>query len=206
MGSIPVTSWNPSGTQGTWLVKPSRPSEGSSNYQVLVHIDESTVPATLTASAVKKMEAEPEADGVVYHYGTMASNPLFDFQVTKIKTCLEVHRVSTWAEYVSSRLEELANRTHEHGKSYPDLEMLNRARMEIYGTLKADTPTPSVVPSEAGGVGLIWHKAGWDVEIEFDPEGSFVWARDRSTGETIYEDLDTFRGELSDILTELSAD
>lgn len=30
----------------------------------------------------------------------------------------------------------------------------------------------SVVPTNSGGVQFEWHTEGWDVEVEFDPDGS----------------------------------
>ena len=43
--------------------------------------------------------------------------------------------------------------------------------------------TPSVVPSEMNGISLIWHKKGCDVEIDFDPNETFVWVRNKETRE-----------------------
>ncbi len=35
-------------------------------------------------------------------------------------------------------------------------------------------PMMSLVPTEKGGVQIEWHRDGWDIEIEFDKDGTII--------------------------------
>lgn len=115
----------------------------------------------------------------------------------------EALRRSRWRQYVSLRIEQLAE--HVGSAGYPSLEALNRALSQLDRLLPEAAPTPNVLPSEDGGVDLIWQRHGWDVQIELDEGGEdFVWTRDRKSGEVITGDLDEFRDVVVDLLNSLS--
>jgi hypothetical protein len=51
-------------------------------------------------------------------------------------------------------------------------------------TMTPQTPPPSVVPLESGGLQIEWHRAGLDVEIDFEPgEGAHLFFHELSSGE-----------------------
>jgi hypothetical protein len=51
---------------------------------------------------------------------------------------------------------------------------------------------------------FVWHKAGWDLEVEVGTEDISVWGHERRTGETFYGGLDEYRSRLGDLLYALS--
>jgi hypothetical protein len=89
---------------------------------------------------------------------------------------------------------------------YPGEPVLARAWNVALNNIGAAVPTPSVVPGEEGTVQLIWHKAGWDLELEIDALESSVWARNRSTGETWHGSLDEHWQRFSSVLRDLAND
>ena len=117
----------------------------------------------------------------------------------------EAARRSRWRAYVAERFRQLAERIGEPG--YPSLEALNRALHSVDFLLPPTTPTPSVLPSEEGGVELIWQRNGWDVQVELDEAGrDFVWTRERTSGEVTAGDLEELREILREILDQLGGE
>jgi hypothetical protein len=106
--------------------------------------------------------------------------------------------------YVLGRLQEMAEAPDLESGVLRDFPVLARAWTEGQLILGADTPTPSVVPSDEGGVTFVWHKGGWDVEVQVDPVETTVWAQSRRTGTTWYGSLDDHRSELRALLREMS--
>jgi hypothetical protein len=90
------------------------------------------------------------------------------------------------------------------GDGYPSPFLIELAWYTAHEVLPASAPTPSVVPSEDGGVEFVWHKRNWDIELDVEPGGSSVWARNRETGETWSGVLGGLRERLSDLLVKLS--
>ena len=112
---------------------------------------------------------------------------------------------SRWHRYVAERLQQLGEQTDRPDK--PTLETLNMAWSIVDRLLPPSTSTPSVVPSEDGGVELFWQKGGWDVQVEIDSQGvGNVWTRDRNSGDNHYGSLRERREELLDVLGMLSTD
>lgn len=105
-----------------------------------------------------------------------------------------------WFEYLSKRFAEIEAEARLGKTGYPSIETLNRAWNEAVRLLDPHHPTPSVVPSENAGVDLVWHKKGWDVEVEIEPGASTVWAHEISTGETEYGPLADMRSALTEVL------
>jgi hypothetical protein len=98
---------------------------------------------------------------------------------------------SRWYRYVSKRLRELGNGEHDFtGFQVPTAAVVDYARVVASRVFKPEIPTPSVVPSEDGSVLFIWHKSGWDLEIDVGGEGAAVWARDRYAGREWYGSLE----------------
>lgn len=87
-----------------------------------------------------------------------------------------------WARYVHSRLLEMLDQSKaaDRRSSYPVPGVINRAWGEALALFPPLTATPSVVPSDEGSVVFVWHKGGWDVEIEVDHQEAMVWARNRA--------------------------
>lgn len=113
--------------------------------------------------------------------------------------------VARWTEYVITRLSELDRGAF----SFTDLQLpstaaIDRARNVVLDTLKFNTPTPSVVPSEYGSVVFVWHRAGWDVEFEIDEFSATLWAYRRHDAFELSGPLSEHRQQFSKLLDEIS--
>lgn len=112
---------------------------------------------------------------------------------------------SRWHRVVAARLNQLSLQS-DH-PDYPSIELLNTAWSLIDDLLPPSTATPSVTPSEDGGVELFWQKRGWDVIVEISrADYVTVWTRDRKTGDEAFGVITERREELRDILADISAD
>jgi hypothetical protein len=113
---------------------------------------------------------------------------------------------SRWEAYVSRRIAELARREYDFtGLTPPSQSTLQEAWSVANQYFRFDTATPSVVPSESGSVVFVWHKAGWDVEIDVAQGERFVWAYESSTGKGFSGPLQEHSESLSKLLVLLSA-
>jgi hypothetical protein len=144
---------------------------------------------------------ESPADSGVYEY--IASWVPYPTQQIGTRTILRP--VSRWFSYVNMRLHQMA----EHqltSHAYPDAPIIQRAWSEAVSLFPLSAPTPSVVPSDEGGVAYVWHKRGWDLEIDVRQDGAMVWARNRnlSNEETWYGSLDDYRERVFKLLRDLS--
>jgi hypothetical protein len=88
--------------------------------------------------------------------------------------------------------------------TYPSPSIIACAWTEAVSVLDASSPTPSVVPSDEGGVMFVWHRGGWDVEVEIDATENTVWAQSRRTGDTWFGPLNDRRGDLRQLLREMA--
>jgi hypothetical protein len=112
---------------------------------------------------------------------------------------------SRWYGYVSRRLRELRDGKYDFtGFEIPSSEVIEQARFVAMSLFRPDTPTPSVVPSEEGDVLYVWHKSGWDLEIDVGPEATVVWAHERNTGGEWYGALENLRAEVVNLLDYLA--
>jgi hypothetical protein len=116
-----------------------------------------------------------------------------------------VREGSRWHKVVAERLRQLGLQSNY--PQYPSIELLNAAWSIVDELLPPSTATPSVTPSEEGGVELFWQKRGWDLIVEISPANSVtIWTRDRATGDessgAIADRIEEFR----DILANISAD
>lgn len=63
---------------------------------------------------------------------------------------------------------------------------------------------PSILPTSQGGVQLEWHCGNWDLEVEFDPEGTGeYWGEDHQDGQQISGSI-IFHEELTLAIKSLS--
>jgi hypothetical protein len=109
-----------------------------------------------------------------------------------------------WHGYVQTRLVEMMFEGLMH-EDYPASALVVRAWSEVNSVFGHHTPTPSVVPSEDGGIAFVWHKNGWDVELDVDPTETTVWAQRRDDGTNLYGPLATQRGRLVEMLSEMAS-
>jgi len=108
-----------------------------------------------------------------------------------------------WFNYVESRLGDLERFVEEPDiEAYPKppLETIQTARSLALTWFAIDTPTPSVVPSEEGGVQYVWHKGGWDFEITVERQGTVVWAHNIRDGESWSGSLDECGSQVARVL------
>lgn len=109
-------------------------------------------------------------------------------------------------DYVGQRLSQMLVRSVFEQEPYPGRLVLVRSAMYARALLRAYVPTPSVVPSEEGGVTFVWHKGGWDVEIDVMPSECTVWARNRRTRESWSGDIADRWYDVTDLLARLGTE
>lgn len=108
-----------------------------------------------------------------------------------------------WRGYLRRRLHDLLSASDSPG--YPSPETLNGAWNVATGLLRAESPTPSIVPGEDAAVELVWQRGDWHIELDIGPQQTYVWARHRDTGETVSGDLDDLDDVFRDLIAEISA-
>lgn len=79
-----------------------------------------------------------------------------------------------------------------------------RGLQTLRSVMSADSSRPSLAPTPAGGLQFEWHDAGWDIEIEVEPDGTAeTWGRHLHNGTTfdgaIANTADRVRVALKDI-------
>jgi hypothetical protein len=111
-----------------------------------------------------------------------------------------------WLPYVMGRLEELHRLVYEPDDEVPTPhpESIQRALSELVRFMRWDTSTPSVVPTFDGGVQFVWHKGGWDVEVEVGPKETLVWAQRRDGGDSWDGSLDERVDDIRSLLSQLT--
>lgn len=109
-------------------------------------------------------------------------------------------RAPVWLPYVVLRLNELSRLHTEPADEVPIPHpgAIQRALPELSRFMRDDSPTPSVVPTSDGEVRFVWHKGGWDIEIDVGPVGTSAWAQRRAGSEAL-------RGSLSDRLRDIQS-
>ncbi len=132
----------------------------------------------------------------------VAATDIAERQPETIKAAFNFSRTSSrWYRYVTKRLRELQDGEYDFTDlQVPTSQVVQRARDVANNLFRPETPTPSVVPSGEGDVLYIWHKAGWDLEIDVGPEGTAVWARDRHAGRELYGSLEEQQAWVSSLL------
>ena len=126
-----------------------------------------------------------------------------DAGMTDITEGLDV--APMWLKYLTMRLNEMAGRRDElEGLPPADPDAIRAALFFAHLHMPKKMSTPSVGTSPDGGVEFSWHESGWELEIEIDTSGEFVWARNRDSGETwegSFRDLEDFVTELSGVFS-----
>jgi hypothetical protein len=104
------------------------------------------------------------------------------------------------------RLRELLQLAYgpDEGLSSPHPEAIQRALPELIRFMRVDTPTPSVVPTFDGGVQFVWHKGGWDVEVEVGPKETLLWAQRRDGSVSWHGSLDDRVDDARAVMSEIT--
>lgn len=110
---------------------------------------------------------------------------------------------AAWQDYVRGRITQMLLERQD-APGYPDTSVLLRTWVELRSVLEENSPTPSIVPSDGPSVAVVWHKGGWDVEIEVDSHDSTVWAHHRRDGTEWYGPLAANRGRLVELLRDMT--
>ena len=110
---------------------------------------------------------------------------------------------AAWQEYVRSRLGQMLLEARKV-EGHPGPTVLLRAWVELGSLLEQSSPTPSIIPSEGSSVAIVWHKGGWDVEIEVAAHDSTVWAHRRTDGAEWYGSLAENRSRLTELLRDMA--
>lgn len=98
--------------------------------------------------------------------------------------------------YVRTRLLQMRDRSHYEVQPYPDESSIANAWSYAWNLVTPGCPTPSVVPSEDGNVSFVWHKGGWDIEVEVGWQDAEVWAEHAA-------DSQSLRGSISETASQL---
>lgn len=111
-----------------------------------------------------------------------------------------------WLPYVVGRMGDLERLLYEPADEVPTpcRAALERALLELRRFMAIESPTPSVVPTFDGGVQFVWHKGGWDIEVEVGEKETMVWARRRDGGDSWGGSLDDRVGDVRKLLSELA--
>jgi len=111
-----------------------------------------------------------------------------------------------WLPYVMGRLRQLLQLTYDQdeGVPPPHPESIQRALSELIRFMRVDTPTPSVVPTFDGGVQFVWHKGGWDVEVEVGPKETLLWAQRRDGIASWHGSLDERLDDARSVMAEIT--
>jgi hypothetical protein len=93
----------------------------------------------------------------------------------------------TWLKPVLERLhylQGLAPGWDSPGARSIEPRSFDRVLRFLTVSMTPQTPAPSIVPLENGGLQIEWHRAGLDVEVEFEPgEEAHLYFHEISTGE-----------------------
>lgn len=91
-----------------------------------------------------------------------------------------------WLRYVSSRYKEMLERTGDPELPTVSEQAVNRAHEVAYHFFPRNVPPPSVGTTPDGGVEFVWHRGGWDLEIEVSTiRDPMVWAFERESGNSL---------------------
>lgn len=107
--------------------------------------------------------------------------------------------------YVHRRLVQMYERSKLELQPYPDEWLIASTWHRAWALIAPGVPTPSVVPSEEGNVSFVWHKNGWDIELEFGLMASEIWASRRDSNDVLEGTLEETGTELEQLLRNLSA-
>lgn len=106
-----------------------------------------------------------------------------------------------WVPYLLRRLNEMAVMTTEYR---PTNEILNRAWNTACRYFSFSTATPSIVLGDEGSVLFVWHKNGWDVELEIGQSCSYVGILSRDNKQMLFGPLEDMSGKLLGVLKSMS--
>ena len=71
--------------------------------------------------------------------------------------------------------------------------------------MTVDSIRPSVTPTPEGGLQFEWHEAGWDIEIEVEPDGSVeTWGQHLHNGATFHGPMNAAAESLRVALKEIT--
>jgi hypothetical protein len=116
--------------------------------------------------------------------------------------------MTRWGPYVRQRVDDIRSgkgREDWEGEWPSPVAALSAWNWAV-DVLPDDAPTPSVVPGDDGTVMLVWHKGGWDIEVEVDRESyALLWMHDRkSDGGPCSVPLEEGRDRLRAVLSDLA--
>lgn len=150
------------------------------------------------------MDVEPTAVGEMVRATSSAFEPLVP-RLVRVRVGL--HRdPPRWLPYVLGRLNALAHKLdepHPDDVGLPDPVALERSLSELQSLLADETPSPSVVPTAESGVQFVWHKGGWDLEIEVLQSETLAWGRNRGSGTRWAGPLEEVRQQVQEALRDI---
>lgn len=115
--------------------------------------------------------------------------------------------IPRWNRQVVQRLEELRAGSFDFtGLQVPEDSTVDLAWSVASSYFHSNTPPPSVLPSDEGEVLFIWHKAGWDVQINVEQKEVTLWAYNRADGSELSGPLSSRANDLSNLLRILGND
>jgi hypothetical protein len=116
-------------------------------------------------------------------------------------------KIARWNRHVVQRLEELRAGAFDFtGLQIPPQHIVDQAWAIASSHFHFNTPPPSVLPSDEGEVLFIWHKSGWDIQINVGPEETTVWAYNSGSSTEFSGSLASRQKELANLLNILGSD
>lgn len=137
-----------------------------------------------------------------YGTGTRPALTIAHDSSSMLRNAQVTRSVAPWVDYVSERLRAIEE---DPEPGLPPVEVINRARSWIMHVLPPAAPSPAVLPSEDGGIDFVWHRAGWNVEIGIERDGTeTVWMWHRDSNDEVFGDLTEHREVVADLIRSLS--
>lgn len=82
-------------------------------------------------------------------------------------------------------------------------DLIAKAIVTLNRVMSMTSPTPSVVFTADYSIQFVWHKSGWDIELEVAEWFVEGWASERETGHVVSGELDEIESEFIDLIARI---
>ncbi len=109
-----------------------------------------------------------------------------------------------WIGFTEKRLTDLVEERTDEGDRVVKEGVIAKAWSYVFRLFGANVPTPSVLPTDDGGVEFAWHKGGWDLLLDIETDRTFAWARHRADGGSWHGTIEECWANIISLLSVLS--